>query len=70
LPFRAPGQKPPRTQTQKQDGGDGLKLKNKMAAMDLNSKTRWRRWFSRGRCVAPVYKKQDVVFAAVMIGIK
>jgi len=41
-PFWGPGGFSP--QSQKQDGVDGPKVKNKMASMGQNSKTRWRRW--------------------------
>jgi len=37
------GGKSPRAETQKQDGVDGPKLKNKMASWFSKKKTRWRR---------------------------
>jgi len=39
--FGPRGLEPP---SQKQDGVDGPKVKNKMAAMGQNSKRIWRRW--------------------------
>ena len=41
-PFLGPGGLSP--QSQKQDGVDGPKVKNKMASMGQKSKTRWRWW--------------------------
>ena len=37
----------------------GLKLKNKMASMDPNSKTRWRRWAQTQKQDGVVVEKQD-----------
>ena len=39
----------------------GLKLKNKMASLDPNSKTRWRRWAQTQKQDGVVVEKQDGV---------